>query len=168
MKKYRNDCVVVFGGPSVSENKDVSKEIFKELPYVDYLVANEGEQPFYNIVKEFIKNRQKLISGKSEINGCFGRSNDSDIISGEALYRFEGDINEIPSPYLSGRLDKFLVDPSYLPIVQTARGCPYGCTFCVSGRRSWNKMRLFSIDRVQNEFNYILKKTASTYLRLAD
>ncbi|MDP2860714.1 MAG: hypothetical protein Q8N98_03280, partial [bacterium] len=34
------------------------------------------------------------------------------------------DINIFPSPYLNGHLDKFL-DSDLMPILQTARGCPF-------------------------------------------
>ena len=42
------------------------------------------------------------------------------------------DLNELPSPYLGGFL-KFTQSP-YKPQLQTLRGCPYACKFCVSGR----------------------------------
>ena len=54
----------------------------------------------------------------------------------------EPDNIEIPSPYLDGILDEFL-DDGLVPIVQTMRGCPYHCHFCVSGATEWNAMRGF-------------------------
>ena len=42
------------------------------------------------------------------------------------------DLTEIPSPYLEGKLDEFF-DGKLQPTIQTTRGCPFACTFCVEG-----------------------------------
>lgn len=168
IRRLKPSILIVFGGPSCSEKIELSKSIFTECPSVDYVVANEGEQPFLNLVNAYVEEKMQVLNGERSILGCFGKDKFTGLIHGESIERFEGDINDIPSPYLSGRLDKFIEEPLYLPIVQTTRGCPYGCTFCVSGKRSWNKLRSFSIDRISEEFAYIQKKSASTYLRLAD
>ena len=36
----------------------------------------------------------------------------------------------VPSPYLTGLLDKFL-DGKYIPSFETARGCPFSCHFAI-------------------------------------
>ena len=48
------------------------------------------------------------------------------------------DLSQIPSPYLSHRLDEFL-DGKLLPITQTNRGCPFTCTFCTEGQSYWTR-----------------------------
>jgi len=168
IRRLKPNILIVFGGPSCNEKIELSKGIFDECESVDYVIANEGEQPFLNLVRAYTEDSKSVLLGKVIVPGCFGRNKISGEIQGVSMDRFEGDINDIPSPYLSGRLDKFLEEPLYLPIVQTTRGCPYGCTFCVSGKRTWNKLRSFSIERIKDEFWYIQKKSASTYLRLAD
>ena len=42
------------------------------------------------------------------------------------------DLNDIPSPYLTGLLDPFLHE-GYQPMLETNRSCPYRCTFCAWG-----------------------------------
>ena len=42
------------------------------------------------------------------------------------------DLSEIPSPYLEGKMDEFF-DGKLQPTIQTTRGCPFTCTFCVEG-----------------------------------
>lgn len=45
------------------------------------------------------------------------------------LTRRRTDLDEIPSPYLTGALDEFFAVPNLGPMIETVRGCPYSCTF---------------------------------------
>tara|TARA_B100001750_G_scaffold219346_1_gene206166 strand:+ start:7 stop:1452 length:1446 start_codon:yes stop_codon:yes gene_type:complete len=40
-------------------------------------------------------------------------------------------------------------------MIQTNRGCPFTCTFCVDGADSVTKVNQFGLDRVSSELNYI-------------
>ena len=71
------------------------------------------------------------------------------------------DLDDIPSPYLTGLLDDFLADPDYCPIIETNRGCPYSCTFCNWGAMGKSKSASFSMDRVIAELEYISEKNVS-------
>ena len=70
------------------------------------------------------------------------------------------DLTEIPSPYLSGKLDSFM-DGKLLPIIQTNRGCPFTCTFCTEGQGYWHKVKAKSSEVVSGEISYIAKKMNS-------
>ena len=62
----------------------------------------------------------------------------------------------IPSPYLSGLLDKFL-DGTFQPAFETSRGCPILCTI-------WDqvidesKITAFSTKRIADEIMYVGEK----------
>ena len=43
-------------------------------------------------------------------------------------------------------------------MIQTNRGCPFTCTFCADGHSSQSKVKLFSMDRVKEELEYIAEK----------
>lgn len=75
--------------------------------------------------------------------------------------------DEIPSPYLTGLLDSFLAQ-GLTPILQTMRGCPYRCEFCVSGTSLWNKPRGFALDRVKAEIDYVMRRSKTADLLLTD
>jgi len=73
------------------------------------------------------------------------------------------DLDEYPSPYLVGILDDYLTGKCRYLGLQTSRGCPFNCAYCV-----WNiqwafeglpKIRYFSLDRVIEELKYIKRKT---------
>src|SRR5262249_36896747 len=69
------------------------------------------------------------------------------------------------SPYLTGILDPFF-DGRLSPMIQTNRGCPFGCTFCADGTRLVNQVNHFSVARVNAEISYIAEHVPSSMKRL--
>ena len=51
------------------------------------------------------------------------------------------DLDEIPSPYLNGMMDKFF-DGKLTPFLETNRGCPFTCSFCHTGSDYFHKLKL--------------------------
>lgn len=47
LKKQYPDCLIVFGGHNVS---NTSSELLDECDYIDFLIHDEGEVPFYNLL----------------------------------------------------------------------------------------------------------------------
>ncbi len=80
------------------------------------------------------------------------------------------EVDEIPSPWLSGIMDEFF-DGKLAPMIETNRGCPFSCTFCVQGTGWYTKVHYFSKDRLREEIQYIARKTSLPNmgtLRIAD
>lgn len=141
--------VVVFGGPSVDSIPPEQEKLLKRFPLVDVFVEGEGEAGFADVVGRAIHGRESVFESPLT-SAFFGRD--------EALVRGVGGTNnlpltEVPSPYLTGCLDEF-VRASYFPLLQATRTCPYGCTFCVSGKDR-SKLRAFPLDQVKEEIDYI-------------
>ena len=118
-------------------------------------------------MREFIKNKsstKNLRENNIVIKGCASISSDkSNLLVGEYIPRIglEGSVKAygrdiIPSPYLSGILDEFL-NGSFVPAFETARGCPFQCTFCDQGLDQ-NKITSFSSERIVDEMKYVAKK----------
>ncbi|MRG71036.1 hypothetical protein GH722_04590 [Alphaproteobacteria bacterium HT1-32] len=162
------DALIAVGGPDVSQNLHITNKEILSNRQVDFYMPNEGEGPTANIIEAFLSlGDAKKVRG-SVVEGCISVDPDFSQPVGSVITRFEDDINNIPSPYLGGMMDYFLDDIDYLPIIQTARGCPYRCTFCVSGKDTWSKVKAFDMDRVRDEIDYIEKRAKNRYMRFAD
>lgn len=162
IKEISKNIIIVAGGPVVD---DIDSELVKYLrlhPYYNVCMPNEGEFSFLSLIRHF-KAHGRLMSNMV-IEGCAVFSSESSFIRGSYS---TPDLSNIPSPYLGGFLDEFLID-EYEPIIQSMRGCPYTCSFCVSGNPFWSKIRAFDLERVFAEFEHIKRITKSKYLILTD
>ena len=64
------------------------------------------------------------------------------------------ELDDIPSPYVSNKLIEFF-DGQLMPLIQTNRGCPFSCTFCVEGLDYYSKVRRYSGERIKSDIAYI-------------
>ena len=161
------DTLSVVGGPNVPDQNENILHDLKMFPWFDFLIPNEGETPFLNLLEEMIKHGKKGIF-HSTIKGVYYLSRtDSKSVVGLPC-PIENDINVFHSPYLNGCLDEFLENKLLMPIIQTVRGCPYSCSFCVAAKEAWKKIRTFNLDRIRDEFDYLQKKARQRTLRFTD
>jgi len=68
-------------------------------------------------------------------------------------------LDDIPSPYLSGGLDRFIDiqsknQPSSIFFMQSTRGCPYACSYCFRSVK-FATQRHFSAKRIVDELLYM-------------
>ena len=82
------------------------------------------------------------------IDGCRTLLN-SELVMGKSFDSIM-EMDEVPSPYLTGLFDDLLEDVTLMPIIQNIRGCPYLCRYCVSGTQ-YGKIRHFSMERIKSE-----------------
>ncbi len=156
-KKSNPNAITVWGGPNFPIDFPSQKSFMKKHPEVDVYVPTEGETGFSNVVKlvletdSLINVKQKIL--ENPIDGCISRNENNEIQYSIPTMRIPS-LDEIPSPYQSGIMDKFF-DGKLTPMLQTNRGCPFHCTFCTDGRDEVNLVNNFSIDRVQSDIQYI-------------
>jgi radical SAM superfamily enzyme YgiQ (UPF0313 family) len=143
VKKINPNCLIIFGGPQVP---DRSEGFFKEHPYVDILVHNEGELTLENIFNAFLKDKDysnvKGISTKDFKTPPQPRIND---------------LESLPSPYLTGTVWQLMDkndSPKWAFPWETDRGCPYQCTFCDWGSATKTMLRKYTEDRLFKEIEY--------------
>ena len=177
--KYPKICTVG-GGPrftNINANMEGAKVFFDEHRNCDIFTINQGEKGFFNVAKQLhdcsynLKNIKKLYIPGAIVNNAYEnkiniKNCDENLHIGENIGSIE-DLNDIPSPYLTGMLDEFFED-RYAPIIETNRSCPYRCTFCAWGIGT-QKLQKFREQRVLDEIEYIAKRcTKNTTVFIAD
>jgi radical SAM superfamily enzyme YgiQ (UPF0313 family) len=189
VKKLHPTCIVAMGGPNYNFNESAwINEFAGNNPQIDFHINGEGEVKLYNLAACCVAHDFDLASVKeaNPAGVAFFRSGNerltiNELSTVDAWHRLEGlnldlvggrlrDLNDVPSPYLTGLLDEFLADPNFCPIIETNRGCPYSCTFCNWGDMGKSKSAMFSLERVIAELRFIAEKNIwkTPYLYLGD
>ncbi|MBT73538.1 MAG: hypothetical protein CMQ15_16155 [Gammaproteobacteria bacterium] len=168
IKRKTPETIIVFGGPNYPLEEEERKKFFHSFPLIDFYIINDGEMAFVELLEKLfeadfhvnhIKGKKKKISNCHYINEDF-------FFSGDILPR-KKNLDEFPSPFLTGLLDHFF-DGKLFPVLETTRGCPFKCSFCDEGQPYYNGISRFSLERIKNELEFIAKKNKSTDLLLAD
>jgi len=144
----------VMGGPNIPLEDESRTQFIKCNPLIDFYAYLEGEEAFAALVARAMEiglDREKMKS--TPIDGFIHRISDTEVMKGTMLSR-RRNLDEIPSPYLTGYMDKFF-DGKLSPMMETNRGCPFSCTFCHEGNQLISKVNHFSIERVKAELDYI-------------
>lgn len=155
-EKYPN-CVVIFGGPEVSELTERVEKFYDEYSdFVDYTIHGEGEQTFVNLLR--------YINHASEIPQGVTHKDNMAVTFGERI----DDLSTLASPIPI--FDKILADHPTMKIsgtLETNRGCPYSCTFCDWGSLTYAKVKKFPVAMV-NELIDWYGKVGTSYVIIAD
>lgn len=140
--KQNCDCKIVLGGPEVAYR---AKDVLLRYDFVDFVLSGEGEWTF----PDFLDN----ISGDlSLVSGLTYRQNGEIITIPEKEYT-----DTPPSPFSDEFFEKLNGRIAY---IETARGCPYRCAFCLSGRCS--ALRFFDLQRVKEDIIKLAKSGTQT------
>ncbi|MDH4168236.1 MAG: radical SAM protein [Acidimicrobiia bacterium] len=150
------ESITIHGGPSTPKYAEDAEKFFADHPDVDVVVRGEGEETFAEILAALEPSARSGtidLSALRDVRGLgyrtpqgFQRTEDRDRIA---------DLDTIPSPLLTGLFDGFIAGPALNVILETNRGCPYGCTFCDWGSATLSRIRQFDIDRVFAELEWM-------------
>ncbi|QEP42767.1 radical SAM protein [Ectothiorhodospiraceae bacterium BW-2] len=159
IKKHSPKTVIIVGGVNYPDDTERQKNFLAENPGIDFYIYREGEISFVKLLlalERFDYDVSLLRASEESINGVH-YLHDGRLIAGEPPLKIKN-LDELPSPYLTGLLDKFIADPTLQPVMQFKRGCPFTCTFCLEGNRYYTKLGKMSIMRFMNEMKYVAQR----------
>lgn len=140
---------IILGGPEVSY---CAEKILREEPLVDFVISGEGEKPFARLLNA-VYGQEAL----DDIPGVCYRTPEKIMVSPPNTPE-----EEPPSPYSDQYLSALNGRIAYL---ETSRGCPYSCAFCLSGR--CGSVRYYDIERAKREL-ILLANSGTQTVKLVD
>jgi radical SAM superfamily enzyme YgiQ (UPF0313 family) len=147
VKKLNPDCLIVFGGPEPAI-KDA--DLFVKNPFMDIVIKLEGEVTFKKLLQSYDQAKFDHIPGL--LINRQGQAYDTGVPDRIS------DLDQIPSPYLTGVFDQLIADNpgvEWNATLETNRGCPFACTFCDWGSLTYNKVKKFNLERVYDELEWM-------------
>lgn len=141
---------IVVGGPEIAFTPARSLKVFD----ADWACTGEGELPFL----ELLNTLEREPGFSSSLPGMLHRRN---LTGNCAPAPLANPLDDIPSPYQTGYLR---IDPDTIVDLETTRGCPYRCRFCLYGK-TLESLRHFTLERVEMDVaNAIESGATSIYL----
>ncbi len=140
IKERERSITVIIGGPEVAYNQ---REILGNNSFIDYVFSGEGEA----ILPDFLCGKGENAEGVSYIRD--GKLHLSE--------REDGDKSDYPSPYCE---EYFTSLKNRIAYIESSRGCPFSCAFCLSGR--CGKVRFFPMERIKREIISLARCGAKT------
>lgn len=141
IRKAYPKCKIVFGGPQVGQDNVDNGDC-------DVWIQQEGERNFVNALRDW----NDLVI--------------KPIYSGERI----DDLNDLPSPYLTGVFDDIIAkhpDNMFSMTLETNRGCPFMCTFCDWGSLTYAKIKKHDLEKVVSELDWCIRNPIG-YIWVAD
>lgn len=151
--------LIVHGGPSAPKYEAACRDFMQRHPHVDVVVRGAGEHTLVQLLQALARGPGTRAADLAALSDVPGLSFHADGPIRRALVRTPDpsrapDLAELPSPYLSGMFDHY-GGQVVAAILETNRGCPFGCTFCDWGSATQEKIRSFELERVKAEIDWI-------------
>jgi len=152
VKKWSQNVITLIGGVHVTA---IPKQTLKEFPSFDIAVVGEGETPLEELCLHYLnRGKENLI----EIKGLCFRNGEEIILTGHAKRIL--DLDTMPMP----AWDMFQPADTYF--IQTLRGCPFNCQFCMNPNGQVARKR--SVENVMQELNYIIDNYKPKHISFGD
>lgn len=151
IKEEHPEITLILGGPEVSYCAEI---VLKEQPQIDFILSGEGEYPFAKLLTELSSETPEY---KTVPGLCLKEANGAFYISEPYLPR-----EDPVSPYCTEYFESLKGRIAYL---ETSRGCPYSCAFCLSGR--CGGVRFFNIETAKENMLKLANSGAKT-IKLVD
>lgn len=171
-KQINPNVLTVMGGPNIPLETERQAEYLERHPEIDVYALGEADFQANAIAQRFIDAGLSIDRlGRNGLTSAVYRDPEGQAVVDPTRPRHR-EVDEIPSPWLTGIQDEFF-DERLAPMIETNRGCPFTCTFCVQGTKFYTKIHNFPADRIREEIHYIAKRIKAQsprmgILRIAD
>jgi radical SAM superfamily enzyme YgiQ (UPF0313 family) len=152
-KRKNPEIINVFGGPNVPESSEKVTAFLQQYPFLDIASFGEGEIPFFKTIEKCSEREWEAVPSIA------WKRPDNSLVVNEFKETIE-DINDIPSPYLSGVFDELVrqnPEEKWQGRIETNRGCPFTCAFCYWGKKADRKLKQFDLTRVYGEIDWLAR-----------
>lgn len=157
IKNKSPKSIVIMGGPHVPAYENEAREFFEKYSAVDIAVREEGEIALAEILEVIGKNTGLPMNTElMNVKGLTFRHGQQILRTPDRTRNRHLDI--FPSPYLTGEFDDPCFNNLQGMVIETNRGCPFGCTFCDWGSATLQKFSLFDLERVKQEIEILARK----------
>ena len=160
VKQHNQHNITIHGGPSTPSYEAACNAFLTQHTSVDIAVHGEGELTIVELL-DSLGSADVSFGHLHDVKGITFRSTSGSANGGrsEQFVRTPPrpvlrDLNMLPSPYLGGTVDSYGSDMD-AAIIESNRGCPFGCTFCDWGSATRQKIRKFDLQRVKDEIEWV-------------
>jgi anaerobic magnesium-protoporphyrin IX monomethyl ester cyclase len=143
IKKHLPHIITIMGGAHITA---LPEQTLVEFPSIDIGVFGEGEETLLELCHALNNN-----SPLNNVKGVIYRNDKGDIVKNPERPRIL-DQDSIPIPAWD------LMPPSEMYYIQTIRGCPFNCVFCMNHNGKVARKR--SLHLVIEEMEYLIKRGA--------
>jgi radical SAM superfamily enzyme YgiQ (UPF0313 family) len=147
LKSRNPEVIVAFGGPHVP---DLAGRFLREHPFIDLACHKEGEGIIVPLLEACADRDWSGVPSVSWLDA------DGQPRTNAVAPRIR-ELDTIPSPYLEGVFEPLLAahpDERWSMLLETNRGCPYGCTFCDWGSATQARLYPFGMERLAREIEW--------------
>ena len=159
LKELSPKTLIVMGGANYPLEPEKQEAFLRLHREIDFYVLHEGEIAFADMLKALIASKMDRKKVQGKLPSVHSIDQSGNLVPEPCKAERIRDLDQIPSPYTTGKFDEFF-DGRLWPLIQTKRGCPFKCTFCVEGSDYYDKIGRFSVNSVQAEIDYIGQRMA--------
>ncbi|MBI4713417.1 MAG: radical SAM protein [Planctomycetes bacterium] len=157
IKSKLPQAIILLGGPEAS---GLAKYLLECYPFVDYIVKDEGEEPFTKFLLSQVGGLNL-----SQVPALVYRNESGTTIENPKTAAVE--LAVLPSSFSSAYYLNYLgaVKEPVTITFETSRGCPFGCRYCTWGGR---RVRFHQLERVFAELSRMLNHPSVGRIYITD
>lgn len=150
IKQHFPDCITVIGGAHATA---IPKQTLEEFPVFDFVAIGEGEKTLLELCRAIDLNLDF-----SKVDGIAYRLNNNIHITSMRVRQADMDVYPMPAWNMLPKAKTYHI--------QSSRGCPYNCTFCMN--HNGKLVRLRSIEHVMDEINFLINEMHAETISFGD